>query len=76
MGDYREFGNGFGNQTPTVYKNQNVIDHCRQIVFCPHNKTMTLKEQLLQEIEQAPEILLQFCLELILSHKPSVPSPS
>jgi hypothetical protein len=51
MGDYREFGNGFGNQTPTVFKNQNVIDHYRQIVFCLYSKTMTLKEQLLQEIE-------------------------
>ena len=51
MGDYRAFRKGFGNQTPTVYKNQNVIDHYRQIVFCPYNKTMTLKEQLLQEIE-------------------------
>ncbi len=30
MGDYREFGNGFGKQKPTVYKNQNVIDHYRQ----------------------------------------------
>lgn len=30
MGDYRGFGNGIGNQTPTVYKNQNVIDHYRQ----------------------------------------------
>jgi hypothetical protein len=29
MGDYREFGNGFGNQTPTVYKNQNVINDYR-----------------------------------------------
>ena len=64
MGDYREFENGFGNQTPTVYKNQNVIDYYRQIVFCPYNKTIILKEQLLQEIEQAPEILLQSCLEL------------
>ncbi len=52
-----------------------MIDHYRQTVFCPYNKTMTLKEQLLQEIEQAPEILLQSCLELILSHKPSVSSP-
>jgi hypothetical protein len=76
MGDYREFGNGFGNQTPTVYKNQNVIDYYQQIVFCPYNKTMTLKEQLLQEIEQTPEILLQSCLELIFSHKPSVLSSS
>ncbi len=46
------------------YKNQNVIDHYRQIVFCPYNKTMTLKEQLLQEIEQAPEILLQSSIPL------------
>ena len=30
---------------------------------------MTAKEQLLQEIEQAPESLVQSCLELILSHK-------
>ena len=51
-------------------------EYIQYLVFCPYNKTMTLKEQLLQEIEQAPEILLQFCLELILSHKPSVPSPS
>jgi hypothetical protein len=55
LGDYGEFGNGFGTQTPTVYKNQNVIDHYQQIVFCPYYKTMTLKEQLLQEIEQAPK---------------------
>ena len=51
-------------------------EYIQYLVFCPYNKTMTLKEQLLQEIEQAPEILLQSCLELILSHKPSVPSPS
>ena len=51
MGNYRQFRKGFGNQTPTVYKNQNVIDHYRQIVFCLYSKTMTLKEQLLQEIE-------------------------
>ena len=76
MGYYREFRKRFANQTPTFYKNQNVIDYYRQIAFCPYSKTMTLKEQLLQEIEQAPEILLQSCLELILSHKPSVPSPS
>jgi hypothetical protein len=76
MGDYRQFRKGSGNPTPTFYKNQNVIDHYRQIVFCPYNKTMILKKQLLQEIEQAPEIPLQFCLGLIVSHKPSVPSPS
>jgi hypothetical protein len=57
-------------------KIKNMIDHYRQIVFCPYNKTMTLKKQLLQEIEQALEILLQFCLELILSHKLPVASPS
>jgi hypothetical protein len=42
------------------------------MVLCPYNKSITLKEQLLQEIEQAPEIPLQSCLELIFSHKPSV----
>jgi len=36
---------------------------------------MTAKEQLLQEIEQAPESLVQSCLELILSHKTPVSSP-
>jgi hypothetical protein len=30
MGDYRAFGNEFGNQTPTVYKNQNAINDYRQ----------------------------------------------
>ena len=30
---------------------------------------MTLKEQLIQEIEQAPETLLQSCLEFILLNK-------
>jgi hypothetical protein len=35
---------------------------------------MTAKEKLLQEIEQAPESLVQSCLELILSHKTSAPS--
>jgi|688.fasta_scaffold227757_2 hypothetical protein len=32
---------------------------------------MTLKERLLQEIEYAPETLLQSCLEFILLHKNS-----
>ncbi|NCS50595.1 MAG: hypothetical protein GPJ29_22915 [Microcystis aeruginosa BK11-02] len=36
---------------------------------------MTAKEQLLQEIEQAPESLVQSCLELIRSHKTPAPSP-
>ena len=35
---------------------------------------MTAKEKLLQEIEQAPESLVQSCLELIISHKTSAPS--
>jgi hypothetical protein len=30
MGDYHEFRKGFGNQTPTVYKNQNAINDYRQ----------------------------------------------
>jgi hypothetical protein len=30
MGDYREFGNGLGNQTPSIYKNQNAINDYRQ----------------------------------------------
>ena len=36
---------------------------------------MTAKEQLLQVIEQAPESLVQSCLELICSHKTPAPSP-
>ena len=36
---------------------------------------MTAKEKLLQEIEQAPESLVQSCLELIISQKTSAPSP-
>ena len=44
---------------------------------CPHppQPAMTAKEQLLQEIEQAPESLVQSCLELIRSHKTPAPSP-
>ena len=37
---------------------------------------MTAKEQLLQEIEQAPESLVQSCLELIISHKTPPPFPA
>ena len=38
---------------------------------------MTLKQQLLHEIDQAPEPLLQSCLDLIQSHTPPLhPSPS
>jgi len=37
---------------------------------------MTLKEQLIQEIEYAPETLLQSCLEFILLNKKLSDSPS
>ena len=36
---------------------------------------MTAKEKLLHEIEQAPESLIQSCLEIIRSHNTSTSSP-
>jgi hypothetical protein len=55
MGDYHKFGNGFGNQTPTVYKNQNAINDYQQ--------TAKLFKQ--QKIVTMPQITLDLPLPIL-----------